>query len=119
MNRGAAEPGDEGRFVELHEQRRVSRGHEGEGHARREDGERGQDEPRGENPQQRTGWAGAPVLWIAGVVADEPISRRPELQRHWTEKEKAEDVVKGKQPVNPQDGDALNGQQNKQGHPGE
>ena len=100
------------------EPRALARAGDGEHDAGAEDARRQQHDDRPEQAQQQRGRSLAPVRRAPGVVADEPVDHRPGLERDRAEQQHAEEEVQGEQAADPQDREALDGQQDQQHRPG-
>ncbi len=112
-----AEPQDERGLVQQHP-RALARAGNGEHHPGAEDASGQQHDDRPEQAQQQRGRSLAPVRLAPAVVADEPVDHRPGLEGDRAEQQHAEEEVQGEQPADPQDREALDGQQDQQHRPG-
>jgi len=111
VDRHHAEPCDERQLVQG-EPLVVARPDDGQDHAGAQDGERGEDHQRSEDPHRRGRRPPPAVGGRARVVAREPVHRRADLQGDRPEQQHPQEEVERQQLVHAQDRETLGGEQN-------
>ena len=112
------EPEDERRFVQ-EQPGALTRTGDGQGHSGAQDGQRGRDHKRAEQPQQGRGRPPAYVGRCAGVVAGEPVHRGADLQHHRPDEQQPDEEVQRQQAPGPQDRHPFDGEAGEQHDAGE